>query len=193
MQTKRIKGYDYGMVAMSPVSLEELRLLKAALLFTKEDEQQLRKAGAILSDQVSSILDCWYEFIGHQQHLLHYFTENGQANLTYLTAVRKRIGQWLKDLCFRTYDQEWLNYQHEIALRHHRAKKNKTDNVAAEPIIHYRYMIAFVYPFTATIKPFLAQKGHAANEVEAMYNAWCKAVLLTVILWTHPYIREGEF
>ncbi|MFT3826900.1 MAG: protoglobin domain-containing protein [Chitinophagaceae bacterium] len=193
MQNKRIKGYDYGMVAVSPVSLAELDLLKAAVSFTKEDELHLRKAGAILSDQVNNILDSWYDFIGHQQHLLHYFTEKGQANLNYLTAVRRRIGQWLKDTCFRMYDQEWLNYQHEIALRHHRTKKNQTDNTTAAPIIHYRYMIAFVYPFTATVKPFLAQKGYTAGEVEAMYNAWFKAVLLTVILWTQPYIREGDF
>ena len=193
MQTKRLKGYHYGMVEESPITLRDFDLLKAAVSFTKEDELHLRKAGAILSDQINNILDTWYEFIGHQQHLLHYFMEKGQANLTYLTSVRKRIGQWIKDVCFRAYDQDWLNYQHEIALRHHRVKKNVTDGVHAPPFIHYRYMIAFIHPFTTSIKPFLARKGHTEAEVEAMYNAWFKAVILTVTLWTQPYIKEGDF
>jgi hypothetical protein len=65
--------------------------------------------------------------------------------------------------------------------------------VDAVPIVHYRYMVAFIYPITATIKGFLAKKGHSAEDVEKMHQAWFKAVTLTVILWTYPYIREGEF
>lgn len=97
------------------------------------------------------------------------------------------------DLCNRPYGQDWLNYQHEIALRHHSSKKNKTDGVDTVPIIHYRYMVAFIFPITATIKGFLAKKGHSTEAVEAMYAAWFKAVTLTVILWTYPYINKGEF
>jgi hypothetical protein len=113
--------------------------------------------------------------------------------MEYLTAVRARFGQWIMDLCTKPYDQTWLNYQHEIALRHHTAKKNKTDQVDAEPIIHYRYMVAFIFPITATIKSFLANKGHDAGTVEKMHAAWFKAVTLTVILWTYPYINKNEF
>ncbi|HXF42236.1 MAG TPA: protoglobin domain-containing protein, partial [Pyrinomonadaceae bacterium] len=97
------------------------------------------------------------------------------------------------DLCTRPYDQQWLDYQYEIGLRHHSTKKNKTDNVDAEPIIHYRYMAAFIYPITATIKPFLAKGAASAEDVEKMHDAWFKAVVLTVVLWTMPYIRDGEF
>jgi hypothetical protein len=61
------------------------------------------------------------------------------------------------------------------------------------PIIHYRYLVAFIFPITATIKGFLARKGHDNETVEAMYAAWFKAVTLTVILWTYPYIHENEF
>ena len=61
------------------------------------------------------------------------------------------------------------------------------------PIIHYRYMVAFIFPITATIKSFLAKKGHDAATVDAMHAAWFKAVTLTVILWTYPYINKGEF
>jgi hypothetical protein len=65
--------------------------------------------------------------------------------------------------------------------------------VQSVPIIHYRYLVAFIYPITATIKSFLAKKGHDTATVDAMHNAWFKAVTLTVILWTHPYIHANEF
>lgn len=113
--------------------------------------------------------------------------------MDYLTAVRHRFGQWIMDLCNRKYDQGWLDYQHEIGLRHHSIKKNKTDNVDAVPIIHFRYLVAFIFPITATIKSFLANKGHSSDEVEKMYAAWFKAVTLTVTLWCYPYINKGEF
>ena len=48
-------------------------------------------------------------------------------------------------------------------------------------------------PITTTLKPFLAEGGADPAEVEAMHQAWVKAVLLQVILWSHPYVREGDF
>ncbi|HEX2622926.1 MAG TPA: protoglobin domain-containing protein, partial [Phototrophicaceae bacterium] len=65
--------------------------------------------------------------------------------------------------------------------------------VNALNIIPLRYMIGFIYPITATIKPFLAKKGHDAETVEKMFHAWFKAVVLHVILWSYPYTRDGEF
>ena len=190
---EQIKGYTYGQVGPSPVSITDLDLLKKTVLFTEEDEKNLRLAGEILKDQTNAVLDLWYGFVGGNDHLVHYFTKNGQPNMDYLTAVRARFEQWILDLCNRPYDQSWLNYQHEIALRHHSTKKNKTDAVDTVPIIHYRYLVAFIFPITATIKSFLAKKGHDAAAVDAMHAAWFKAVTLTVILWTYPYINKGEF
>jgi hypothetical protein len=43
------------------------------------------------------------------------------------------------------------------------------------------------------VKPFLAKKGHSAEEVEKMHQAWFKAVVLQVALWSRPYVREGGF
>lgn len=191
--TDQIKGYTYGHVGQSPVSIAELDLLKKTVLFTVEDEKNLKLAGEVLKDQTNEVLDLWYGFVGGNQHLVSYFGKSGTPNMDYLTAVRARFGQWIMDLCSKPYDQTWLNYQYEIALRHHSAKKNKTDNVNAEPIIHYRYMVAFIFPITATIKSFLAKNGHTAEQVEGMYSAWFKAVTLTVILWTYPYINKNEF
>ncbi len=191
--SNHIPGYTYGQVATSPVSLADLELLKKTLLFTDEDVESLRLAGDVLSGQTDQILDLWYGYVGGNAHLLHYFTHEGQPNMDYLGAVRKRFGQWILDLCRRGYDQDWLNYQHEIALRHHSTKKNKTDGVDAEPIIHFRYLVAFIFPITFTIKGFLAKQGHTSEQVEVMYAAWFKAVTLTALLWCHPYIKDGEF
>lgn len=192
-QSGAIKGYTYGQVGTSPITLQDLELLKATVLFTEADEKYLRMAGEVLSDKAEQVIDIWYELVGSHPHLLQYFSRNNLANLEYLTAVRERFIQWVKDVCFRPLDQDWLNYQYEIGLRHHRIKKNKTDEVDASPIVHYRYITAFIYPITATIKPLLATKGHSPEDVEAMHQAWFKVVVLTVVLITHPYIRAGEF
>lgn len=188
-----IKGYDYGKVAESPLKEKELDLLKKTLLWSEEDDKYLQLAGEVLKDQVESVLDLWYGYVGGNEHLVYYFTKDGKPNTDYLNAVRARFGQWILDLCNKPKDQTWLNYQHEIGLRHHSIKKNKTDGVDTVPLVHFRYMIAFIYPITATIKTFLAKKGHSAEEVDKMHNAWFKAVTLTAILWTYPYVKEGEF
>jgi Protoglobin len=193
MEITAIKGYTYGSAAASPVTMQDLNLLKQTVLFLEEDEKYLHMAGEVLKDQTDAVLDLWYGFVGGHPHLVHYFSKNGQPNMDYLAAVRHRFGQWIMDLCNRKFDQQWLNYQHEIGLRHHSIKKNKTDQVDTVPIIHFRYLVAFIFPITATIKSFLAKKGHSADEVDKMHAAWFKAVTLTVTLWCYPYINKGEF
>jgi len=192
---EQIEGYDYGRntLEQSPVSLEDLLLLKKTLLWSEEDDRYLRMAGTVLKNQIDDVLDLWYGFVGANEHLLHYFTHHGSPNMDYLSAVRKRFGQWITDTCERPYHQDWLNYQHEIAKRHHSTKKNKTDDVESVPIIHYRYLTAFIYPITATIRSFLDKEGHSPEDIDRMYHAWFKAVTLTTVLWTYPYINKGEF
>ncbi|WP_038037745.1 protoglobin domain-containing protein [Thermorudis peleae] len=193
----QIPGYTYGTTAVprSPISLEEFELLKKTVLFTDEDIAALRQAHDVLADQVDAILDVWYGFVGANPHLLYYFTRrsDGQPDTTYLDRVRQRFGQWIRDLTAANYNQAWLDYQYEIGLRHHRSKKNQTDHVEAPEHIPLRYVLALTYPIYATIKPFLAKKGHSAEEVERMHQAWLKAVLLSVILWSQPYVRDGDF
>lgn len=191
-----IPGYTYGTqaVAAPPLNLEDLHKLKQTVLFSQEDEQYLRMAGEVLADQVDKVLDLWYGFVASHPHLVYYFSNAaGQPSGEYLAAVRQRFGQWILDTCNRPYDQNWLNYQHEIGLRHHRTKKNQTDGVDSVPNISLRYVIALVYPITATIKGFLGNKGHSTEEVEKMHQAWFKSVLLQVTLWSYPYIKEGDF
>ena len=192
-----VPGYRYGdpSLSRSPVSLEELERLKATVMWTEEDQAYLRMAGEVLEDQVEEILDLWYGFVGSQPHLLRFFCgTDGKPIGEYLQRVRKRFGQWILDTCRRPYDQQWLNYQHEIALRHHRTKKNQTDGVvAAEAHVPLRYLIALTYPIVATIRTFLARKNHPAEEVDKMHQAWFKAVLLQVTLWARPYAQEGDY
>ncbi len=190
-----ISGYAYGTTTTkSPLTMEDFENLKKAVLFGPEDEAALRMAGSVLEDQIEAVLDVWYGFVASHPHLVYYFTDGkGNANGDYLGAVRKRFGQWILDTCNRPYDQNWLNYQQEIGLRHHRSKKNQTDGVKSVPNISHRYMTAFIYPITATIKPFLAKKGHSAEEVEKMHQAWFKAVVLSVALWSAPYVKDGDY
>lgn len=189
------KGYDFGKPELerSPVTLEDLELIKRTVLWSDEDNRFLSMSGEILKTQTADVLDVWYGYVGNNSHLIEYFSKNEKPNMEYLKAVRVRFEQWILDLCTKPYDQSWLDYQHEIAKRHHSTKKNMTDQVDTAPIIHYRYLIAFIYPITVTIKPFLSKKGHSTQEVDNMMNAWFKAITITVILWTYPYINKGEF
>ena len=194
MSSASIAGYTFGAVETprSPLSMQDFDLLKKTVLFTDDDIRYLQQAGQVLDDQVEDVLDLWYGFVASHQHLVHYFSDHaGNPISHYLAAVRARFGQWIRDTCAARYDETWLDYQQEIALRHTRAKKNRTDKVdSAADHIPLRYMIAFIYPITATIKPFLAKKGHAAEEVEKMYQAWFKSVVLQVTLWSVPYAGQ---
>jgi len=192
----KISGYTYGSpdLPKSPITLEDLEKLKQSVMFTPEDEVYLRKAGELLEEQLDDIMDLWYGFVGKYPFLVRYFGRlDGKPDEEYLAAVRRRFRQWVLDTCNRPYDQDWLNYQHEIALRHHRSKKNVTDGVQSIPNIDFRYLITFIYPITSTIKYFLAKKGRHADEVEKMHDAWFKSIVLQITLWSYPYVKEGDF
>jgi hypothetical protein len=191
--TQSIPGYTFGTteVARSPVAAGDVDLLKATLLWTDEDDRYLRMAGEVLADQVDDVLELWYGYVGSHPHLVHYFAgPDGQPIGPYLERVRARFAQWVRDTCSRPYDDAWRDYQHEIALRHTRAKKNQTDGVDSVPEVALRYLIAFVFPITATMRSFLAARGHSADDVEGMHTAWFKAVVLHVCLWSQPYAPE---
>lgn len=192
-----IHGYTHGTdaVTTSPVTLADLARLQASVLFGDDDVRFLRMSLDIVRDQVEEILDVWYGFVGSQPHLLASFSSrvDGRPLADYLGGVRRRFGQWILDTARAEYDQRWLDYQHEIGLRHHRAKKNQTDGAASTAIVPFRDLFALIFPVTFTLRPFLARRGHAASDVEAMYAAWVKSCLLQVTLWSHPYVKDGDF
>lgn len=194
MSEAAVPGYRYGdpELPASPVSVQELEQLKAAVLFGEADEVALRQAWEVLESQVEAVLDVWYGFVGSHEHLVAYFsTPEGDPIAAYLDAVRPRFGKWIEDTCTRPYDATWLAYQEEIAVRHTPAKKNRTDRAPSVPNVSMRYLVAFIYPITATVRPFLTAGGHSEEQVEAMHQAWFKAVTLQVALWTRPYASEG--
>jgi hypothetical protein len=188
-ETAQPTSYAYGSPALpgSPVTEADLRLLEATVLWTDQDERYLRMAGGVLAPQVDAVLDLWYGYVGSHPHLVHYFSgPDGQPDTRYLEQVRARFGLWIRDLCERPRDQTWLDYQDEIARRH-TSMKNRADGVESVPIIPLRYLVAFVYPITATIRDFLAARDHDPADVEAMHHSWFKSVVLTVTLWSRPY------
>lgn len=196
MSRQEIPGYTFGdeSVSDAPISDEEFDYLKQSVMFTEDDEQALQMAGEVLDDQVDDVLDLWYGFVGDHDFLLYYFTDGqGSPNEEYLNRVRERFGQWIRDTCNPPYDQDWLNYQFEMGRRHHRMKKNQADEADAVAHIDLRYLIAFVYPITATIREFLTNSDHTDEEVDAMYHAWFKSIVLQVTLWSYPYVPEDDW
>jgi IS1 family transposase len=194
MEAQTIPGYTFAApeVARSPVTADDVELLKATLLWSDDDDRYLRMAGDVLRDQVDDVLELWYGYVASHPHLVHYFADrDGQPIAEYLERVRARFAQWVRDVCGRPYDDTWRDYQQEIGLRHTRAKKNQTDAVDSVPEIALRYLVAFIFPITATMRPFLANKGHAPDDVEGMHTAWFKAVVLHVCLWCQPYASEA--
>jgi len=184
-------GYDFGRatVAKSPISAGEWEQLKAAARFTEEDERWLALAGEVLSDQRREIVAHWRAgIIADIPHLAkHSRGINGESLPEYLHASNLRFEQWIHDTCLRPYDQTWLDYQHEIALRHTPAKKNKTDSVRSTAGIPFQDIIAFVATMNETIRPFLSSKGHPPEAVDKMHLAWQKSLQLQLAVWSRAF------
>ena len=189
-----IPGYAFGAAGLgrSAVTLQELEALKITVGFTTDDMEALRLAGEALGDQVQAIVDHWRSRIIASIPTLarHSRGLDGQPLPDYLAASNRRFQQWILDTCLRPYDQTWLDYQQEIALRHTSLKKNRTDGVPSTPHVPFRDIIAFVPVMNETIKPCLAAKGHSAAEVDRMHAAWCKSLQLQLALWARPYMKQ---
>jgi hypothetical protein len=185
-------GYTYGMsdVAISTVTLKELEELKVTVGFTAEDVRYLRMAGEVLEGQTKQIVTQWRSgIIASIPHLArHSRSPTGEPMPQYLAQSNLRFEQWILDTCLRPYDQHWLNYQQEIALRHTSLKKNQVDGVASTPFVPFRDIAAFVAVLNDTIKPYLASDSNRVNEVEAMHRAWCRSLQLQIALWARLYM-----
>ena len=186
-----IPGYSYGSpgVAKSPISLDQLTELKVSARFTEEDERYLRLAGEVLKDQTEQIVHLWRnQIIASIPSLArHSRSPEGEALPDYLERSNARFGQWILDTCLRPWDQDWIDYQREIALRHTSLKKNEVDDVRSSPYVPLHDVIAFTGVMNETLRPYLAAKGHSADEVGKMHTAWCKAIQIQMALWIGPY------
>ena len=54
-------------------------------------------------------------------------------------------------------------------------KKNQVDGVRSTAYVPLRDILGFIAVINETIRPYLAAKGHSAEEVEKMHRAWCKS------------------
>jgi hypothetical protein len=68
---EKVPGYTYGTASIerSPITLEAFTNMQRSVLFGPEDEQALRRAGEVLTDQIEAVLDVWYGFVGANPHL----------------------------------------------------------------------------------------------------------------------------
>jgi pimeloyl-ACP methyl ester carboxylesterase len=192
-----IPGYDLGSknIPESPISMAEWEQLKQSALFSEEDVIYLRLSYEVLKDQAEDLVKVWRGIILSHAHLRAY-DENprtGEFEKAYAAAVGKRFTQWVIDTAKADYNQQWLDYQYEIGLRHHRTKKNKTDGAHAAEHIRARDLIAFAAAIVSPMKPYLAKAGHSADVVDRMQEAWWKSMILQVTLWSQPYMKEGDF
>ncbi len=186
-------GYDYDAdLPPSPVTQEQFSQLLTDVMWTEQDKIALRRAGDILEPRVTEILDAWYDFIGSTPHLVATFrSAKGNPDTEYLSRVRARFEQWVLDLCTRDFDERWLAYQEEIAKRHHPQRKNLTDEVdSAVGHVPLKDLLALIVPVTLTIRGFLEQGESDRNEVDAMHEAWFKALTVTLALWARPYAGD---
>jgi hypothetical protein len=186
-----IPGYAYGSdeIARSPVSVPQLDQLKISAGFTEEDQRCLRLAGQVLSEQTREIVAHWRSgIIASIPHLArHSRTPKGDPMPEYVAKSSLRFEQWILDTCLRPWDQEWLDYQNEVALRHTAAKKNKVDGVRSTTQVPLPDIIAFIAVMNETIRSYLAANGHSAEEVDKMHRAWCKSIQLQLALWAGAY------
>jgi hypothetical protein len=191
--SETIPGYAYGAEAISKssISLQELEQMKTSVGFTTEDERFLNLAGEVLKDQVKQVVEHWRsKIIASIPHLArHSRSPDGNPLPNYLAASNLRFQQWVLDTCLRPYDQTWLDYQQEIALRHTSLKKNQVDGVQSTPHVPLRDIIAFIPVMNETIKPYMAAKGHSPEDVAKMHLAWCKSLQLQISLWTGLYTK----
>jgi hypothetical protein len=143
-----------------------------------------------VGDSREELFGRWFALVGHF-FLPTFAGPNGTPDQAYVDAVHPRFMQWIEDTCTRPYDQTWLDYQHEIGLRHHRRKKNRTDDAQSVEIVPFRYLPLTLYPLTQTLRPFLVEAGVDEARAERLSDGWAKSLALQVTLWSHPYVNEG--
>jgi hypothetical protein len=188
-----IPGYEYGTSrsATSPVSEKELRQLEQAAGWTPADADILLRHAGRFRAKAEDMVDSWRKVIGSQPHLAHPFTKpDGTPDDEYKASVKRRFVQWVVDAATRPHDHDWLNYQHEIGLRHTPAKKNMTDGAHTPAVVPFRYLVGFI-PVVLPIEPFFADDIPDKDELRNLESAWTKAVLLHVTLWSRAYV-DGD-
>jgi Protoglobin len=195
-QPEQIPGYDYGTdrAAASPLTLEDLDHLKAVAGLTDDDQDALRDAAGILADQADDMVTAYRARLGTLPWMAPFSGHpDGTPNPEYGAASKPRFDRWIIDACTRPLDQDWLNYQQEIGLRHTTVKKNKTDHADSLDQIPMRYLLAFTAFVMATAREYLSATGAPATQVDRMHSAFIKSVMLHVTVWTRAYVDGSSW
>ena len=193
---ERIPGYSYGTAdaAPSPLTLDDLTELKASVGLDDSAEAALRAAGEVLAPHAVDMVAAWRGQVGRHQFLARYSAHpDGSPNPEYGAASTLRFDRWVIDACTRPFDQAWLDQQHEIGLRHNRAKKNQTDHADSVEHIPLRYLLAFTAVIITTARGYLLDERHTATEIDAMHAAFTKSVMLHVTVWTRAYMAADQW
>jgi hypothetical protein len=187
-----IPGYDYGAPssAISSVTKIELTQLEETIGWTSAVADVLSRYADHFRAKAEEMVDSWRSIIGSQPHLSHWFVKpDGGADEQSKASVKRRFVQWVIDVAVRPHDQDWLNYQQEIGLRHTPAKKNKTDGAHAPSVVPFRYLLVFV-PMILPIRKFF-KEAIQDDELKMLEGAWIKAVLLHITLWSRACMEDA--
>ncbi len=187
---EQIPGYTYGtdQASPSPLSMEDLEHLRAAVGLTDADDQALQMAADVLATQADQMVTDWRAHLGEHPHLARYSAHPDRTpNPEYAAASKPRFDRWIIDACTRPLDQAWLDYQHEIGLRHTSTKKNTTDDADSLNHIPMRYLLAFTAVVITTARGYLTARDHTREDVDRMHAAFTKSVMLHLTVWTRAY------
>ncbi len=187
-----IPGYDYGAPesALSPMPENEFSQLEQTAGWTDADARVLARHAALFRAKAESMVDSWRAVISSQPHLSRWFAKpDGAPDDEYKAGVKRRFVQWVIDVAARPHDRDWLNYQHEIGLRHTPAKKNHTDGAQSPPLVPFRYLLGFI-PVVLPIRGFFSDAIQDTAELQRLEDAWAKSLLLHITLWSRAYVAE---
>lgn len=187
-----IHGYDYATSrsALSPLSDAEFSQLEQAAGWTAGDAALLARHAHLFRAHAESMVDSWRALIGSQPPLAHAFVRpDGTPDDAYKASIKRRFVQWVIDVAVRPHDRDWLNYQHEIGLRHTPARKNQTDAAHTPSHVPFRYLLAFL-PAVLPIRSFFSDDIHHEEDLTKLQAAWTRAVLLHLTLWSRAYIAD---
>lgn len=187
MSTAEPNGYHYGAVDKSPVTLDELEDLKRILGFTDRDQQLLLKAGKQIGPRLGELLGHWFGQLGPWIDP----TFAGPDVERYRSSAGARFARGVLDGFTRTYDQDWLDYQHEVGLRHSRAKKNQTDKANSVAVVPFRHLVASIKVISEIPDKFL--EGIPSEERTGVRDAWCRSLLLQLALWSRSYVAPEDW
>jgi hypothetical protein len=194
VEQQTIPGYDFGSsrTSTSPVSLEELRDLEQTVGWTDDDARALASLGDLVAERAEEIVDSWRSVIGAHPHLSRWFVgPDGRPDEQYKASVKRRFVQWVRDVFAKPRDRAWLDYQDEIGKRHTPEKKNRTDGARTPDLVPLRYTAAFTAVVITTMRSFVVDRGIPLDQAVRFQDAWTKAVMLHVTLWTRAYARDG--